>query len=990
MLSEKLKLWIAQSESWQTFIDFNLRKETMANYDFLPRNDDFYVSLFGSLIELLNGDFSVEKWISIAKWLEIYSAENKSDKFHWIDKANNMLFAAWLYYLSDYSSSAWLLVKKFSADNFQFDIDRFVWTFLARKRLEVTHYGTLLKQFLNSWDIQSFDDLLELIEQKKNKYLQCDPNLYCSYLLAHKILTKFKENNIWKDLLEYNSQEYWAEFIKQSLAKKNPVWDFFPSQRISLRSWILSTEYKAISLQTPTSSWKTAICELVIYNYLKQFPDSKILYLAPYRSLASELKKSFSSNLKSLWVQAKAIYWWDMPTLEERSSIDNIDILISTPEKFMALENMDGNISSLFNLVICDEWHLLDADGQRWLSFELLLSRMKKDENKKFIFISAIVPNIEDINNWLWWTMVVRSSYRATDIEIAFLKKSSWFQEKKPKFELEVNPTYQIPKKYILYNFLTEADLKYQVQWKTRMLNKIDETNKSYSAIIALKALSAWSVALFAPTKWDRWIQWLVKELIDQIKYKKAEQFSLMRNLDTNKNALIQYFSLIFWEEFLLVQAVKLGFLYHHWDLPQYTRELIESNIRDEKIRLIVCTNTLSEWVNLPIKTIIIHATKRDPRISANLRDIKNLFWRAGRAWQETKWMILITNENDFDTAKQVILEEEMEEVKWFLYRIVNSLTKRNVEIDENFIENLNEESLKSIDTIDSAIIDLLEETIDIVNFEQNIESLTSQTFAFYQSSEEEKVVLRKFINLRWQKIKTLIESWEFNLIKTSNFSLRTYETLKGTLDLDNSIWIDCSDPCDENWINFILNILLQDRSIIEFLIEFNQKNFKERAWFNQGSIKTIIILWLNWNWFKEISDTFDTDVDTTLKIINTLLWYHIQNKIWSIVHFAEKKLAEEWRELSEVILDFPQYLIYWVNSRLELDLIELGFTEREWIIKFAQEVISIGIQYVWLLELKRNLVYNKQILLSELENKIPNIPFNEVKKSFSYFEESE
>ena len=114
--------------------------------------------------------------------------------------------------------------------------------------------GSILKQFLDTSSIESFDTLLITIEQNKDKYLGSDPNLYCSYLLAYKILKKFKENNIWKDLLEYNSLEYWAEFIKQSLAKKNPVWDFFPSQRISLKSGILSTAYKAISLQTPTSS----------------------------------------------------------------------------------------------------------------------------------------------------------------------------------------------------------------------------------------------------------------------------------------------------------------------------------------------------------------------------------------------------------------------------------------------------------------------------------------------------------------------------------------------------------------------------------------------------------------------------------------------------------------------------------------------------------------------------------------------------------------
>jgi helicase len=980
MLSDKLKLWIAQSESWQTFIDFNLSQETMVNYEFLPRNDDFYISLFGSLIDLLNEDeFLVDKWISIAKWLEIYSIQNKSDKFQWIDKANNMLFASWLYYLSNYSSSASLLVKRFTVNDFFSDIDKFIWSFLWRRNLEVTHYGTLLKQFLDTWDTGIYDSLLEIIEVNKIKYLEYDPNLYCSYLLANKILSKFKESNIWNDLLQYNSKDYWNDFIKQSLIKKTPVWDFFPSQRIALEAWILWLDYKAISIQTPTSSWKTAICELLIFNYLKQFPNNKILYLAPFRSLASELKKSFSKNLKSLGVEVKAIYGWDIPTLEERNSIENINILISTPEKFLALENMDSAISSQFNLIICDEWHLLDASGQRWLSFELLLSRIKKDENKRFIFISAIVPNIEEINNWLWGDTVIRSNYRATEIELAFLKKSTWLN----KFELEVNPTFSLPKKYILYNFLTELDLKYKKQWKTRLLNKTDTTNKAYSAIIALKALNAWSVALFAPTKWSHWIQWLVEELIEQIHIKKPNLYSHLTTSNTNKDILTEYFSLVFWSDYMLTRAVNSWILYHHGDLPQYVRELIESNIREEKIRLVVCTTTLGEWVNLPIKTIVIHTTRRGQGSFINLRDLKNLFGRAWRAGQEMKWMIIVANKNDFDMAKHVILEEEIEEVKWFLYRIISSLTTHNVEIDENFINNLNEESLKSIDAIDSAIIDLLEETIDVANFEQNIESLTSQTFAFYQSSDEEKVILRKFINLRWRKIKTLIESWEFNLVKTSNFSMRTYETIKDSLDLDNSIWIDLENPIDDNWLDFILGIILQDNTIIECLLEFNQ---------NKDSLKIIIKAWLSWNWFKNIALLIytDADVDSTLKIINQLIGYHIQSKLGSIIHFAEKKLAEEGKAMSEVILNFPQYLIYWIQSKIELDLIELWFTEREWILKLSKELIRLEIHYNWLLELKANLIFNKEGLIESLRSEIPIVSLNEIEKSFSYLSDTD
>jgi helicase len=53
MISKTLSLWIAQSESWQTFKDFNLPEDSIARYPFLNRPDDFYISLFGELYDIM-------------------------------------------------------------------------------------------------------------------------------------------------------------------------------------------------------------------------------------------------------------------------------------------------------------------------------------------------------------------------------------------------------------------------------------------------------------------------------------------------------------------------------------------------------------------------------------------------------------------------------------------------------------------------------------------------------------------------------------------------------------------------------------------------------------------------------------------------------------------------------------------------------------------------------------------------------------------------
>src|SRR5690606_18974354 len=128
------------------------------------------------------------------------------------------------------------------------------------------------------------------------------------------------------------------------------------------------------------------------------------------------------------------------------------------------------------------------------------------------------------------------------------------------------------------------------------------------------------------------------------------------------------YFNVIFGSNYLLTKISGIGALFHHGDLPQYVREIIEQAIRTEEIKLIICTNTIAEGVNLPLRTIVINSARRfDENIGRlkplNKRDLKNLFGRAGRAGKETKGLIIVTNPNDFGIIEQVIKEEDIENV---------------------------------------------------------------------------------------------------------------------------------------------------------------------------------------------------------------------------------------------------------------------------------------------------------------------------------------
>lgn len=996
MISKALSLWIAQSESWQTFIDFKLPEDSIAKYQFLNRPDDFYISLFGEVYESLeNLEDKKDDLLSVAKGLEIFSLRIKRDKFKGVNQPDNILFAAGLYYLSDYSASAYILANLYSDSAYERDIDKFVSCFLKRKLDAKNIYCQFLIEYLSTGDEKILNELKSLIENTKILAYKLNPIEYSISFLAETIIGKFSLNNVWIDLLKHDTHEHWSSYIQKTINRSFPVWDFFPSQKTALELGILNS-FKSVALQTPTSSGKTAICELVIYNEYKNNPNCKILYLAPFRALAAELKQSFGRNLASLGISSKTIYGGNIPTSAEKELIQNVTLLISTPEKFMALENTILDFLKEFTMVVCDEGHLLD-DGNRGLNYELLLSRLKSDKstNRKFIFISAIIPNIGQINEWLGGSeqTVVKSSYRATEIEYGFLRP---FDGSGKTFFLDVNPLKKIPQNYKLNRFLTETDFTFTQQLKTKTKEKIYnyKTGNAKSVAVALKALNSGSVALFSPTKGKPiGVLPLANELISQLDtgLNLPHPNDFVKGNSNIQSQLREYFEILFGENYALTKIVSYGALFHHGDLPQYVREIIEDAIRSEEIKLVICTNTLAEGVNLPIRTIVINSARRyngqvyEP---INLRDLKNLVGRAGRAGKETKGLVIVTNPNDFPIIEKVIKNENLKDVVGHLYFIISQISKnvvaRRLTLTNEILEAQDEEFKELIDSIDISIIDLLSEEIDPSDLKKTIESLINETFAKFQSTKSEIETLNKLINLRGERIRPFIENKEFKYIKQSGSTIRSYNEIKNNLDLENSLWQELVDPTDDKWLKFLLDNRISKLPTTAFkLSEFNQRNKTELTF---KEIKKIIKLWVNGAWFEQISQVCNNDIDVALRLVNSFIGYQIQSGTASIIRNVEMRFEEtDNRTLSRTVLNFPQYLLYGLNSPVQLDLIEIGFSERIGIIELSKLIGDKGFEYISISNLKNFLRRNRKELLESLELKIPNISYKKTAESFRF-----
>jgi superfamily II DNA/RNA helicase len=973
-MNGKLKRWIAQSESWQAFIDLHIPQEAQSAYHFLPRYDDFYISLMNYCIDILsdsNPEISTDKYLLIAKGLEIFSLKGKCDNFKYIDKPNNMLFAAGLYYLADHTASALILALLYS--DYNTDIDIFISNILKRNLGGKIVYIKKLREFFETGDFQLLAELSDLIEDMNVKSFNEDIDVYVSSLLAKKLIKKISKDNIWNDLLKANNNiEYWKPYVLHCINKKHPIINFFPSQRLALDKGVLSE--KTISLQMPTSAGKTFLSEVIIYNQIKTDPPSKILYLTPYRSLASELKKTLAKQLKSLGISTSIIYGGNLPSIDDRNEISTSSVLISTPEKFIALQNIFPFFGDEYSTIICDEGHLLD-DSSRGLEYELLLSRLRANKTKKrFVFISAIIPNLKIINEWLGGTndSMIESDYRPAQLDFAFLRKVN-----NTEFNLEFNPGLETS--FILNKFLTTREINLK---KDRSNYRI-RSKKGITVASALKAAAQGPVLIFAPHKrGDTGVEGIVNEIIKQLGFTNIDL--LCEDILHDKiSDLVEYFTFVFGANYLLVEAIKAGVLYHHGDFPQFIRETIEDSINEFGFKLIVCTNTLTEGVNLPIRTIVVHSTERfNPEAirnheSLSTREIKNLIGRAGRAGKEIKGLIIVPHDSDFNIISNTMNGINSEQIYGNLYNnIIRPVTKllidRNIKLNDELLAEFERVFPNVIESIDISLLELLSEEVGSDELMQIVLNLVSNTFSYFQSDDNEKDTLARIFTYRANILLPYINSGDFKTIKSSGASISLYKMINEIFDFENEIWCSILDALADNWLVFILDegIFKIDR-FKESIDSFNSKN---HASVNFQILKAIINNWMKGNWYDELAKISGISLNLVLELMNKIFLYEFQGILSSIIRIAEIKNKD--KQISPIILNWAKMFQYGFDSQLKIDLLELGLTDRVAILFLNDYCNSLGYNHQTKEVLKKYINTLNPSIRSISPFPIPNISF--------------
>lgn len=429
------------------------------------------------------------------------------------------------------------------------------------------------------------------------------------------------------------------------LAKSHFPIELWPAQQRIADAKILSG--KSAVIQMPTSAGKTRATELIIRSAFLSGRAKLAIIVAPYRSLCHDIRGDLVTAFSGENVrldEASDAYQFDL-ALDALFAQDSI--LIVTPEKLLYMLRRAPDLADRIGLVIYDEGHQFDGIA-RGPTYELLLTslRMALPAEAQIVLISAVIGNAADVAAWLVGdaqAVVGGDGLLPTAKSIAF---ASW-QDQRGRLEY-VKPEDPEEREFFVPRIIADTVLPLRGREKTERRFP-GRNGGDVGLFLGVHIVRNGSVAIFCGRK----------DSVTKICSRAVEL--LDRGLDvewpiTSSDAIeIEKIRALCEHELgagaSATQAAALGIFAHHADTPHGIRLAIEHAMKEGLAKFVVCTSTLAQGVNFPLKYLIVTSTRQGGE-KILVRDFHNLMGRAGRAGMHTEGSVIFSTPSIFDQRK--------------------------------------------------------------------------------------------------------------------------------------------------------------------------------------------------------------------------------------------------------------------------------------------------------------------------------------------------
>jgi hypothetical protein len=437
-----------------------------------------------------------------------------------------------------------------------------------------------------------------------------------------------------------------GELWRPALAKPHFPVELWPAQQRIADAGLFAG--RAAVIQMPTSAGKTRATELIIRAAFLSKRASLAVIVAPYRSLCHDIRGDLSNAFAGEPIrldEASDAYQFDL-VLQTLLAQDSV--LIVTPEKLLYMLRRAPDLAERIGLVIYDEGHQFDGMA-RGPTYELLLTslRMALAQETQIVLISAVIGNATDVAAWLIGdpdAVVDDDGLLPTAKSIAF---ASW-QDQRGRLEY-VSQQDPDEREFFVPRIIAESILP--LRGRERNLRRFPEKDGGdVGLFLGLHVVLNGSVAVFCGRKDS--VTKICKRAVDIFDRGIAldRPLAVSDALEAEKLRLLCEAGL--GAGAIATQAAALGILAHHADTPHGLRLAIEHAMKKGLAKFVVCTSTLAQGVNFPLKYLIV-TTIQQGREQILVRDFHNLMGRAGRAGMHTEGSVIFSTPAIYDQRRQ-------------------------------------------------------------------------------------------------------------------------------------------------------------------------------------------------------------------------------------------------------------------------------------------------------------------------------------------------
>jgi len=576
------------------------------------------------------------------------------------------------YYLCDLPGSASVLVKRIDGDCPDLDGDGLEDLLLWLLKADLGTFfegsegpfGEFIDR-ISRWLLQFFEDgtgednLLALAAKLRQAVYEFGTPrqlLFGDVIAA--VLRKKLENSGWKALPLYSGlpRDKWLH----ALQKKSFIKELWPAQHLLGQADVLKGESAIV--QMPTSAGKTKATELILRSAFLADRTKLAIIIAPFRALCHEIKNSLVEAFRNEPTKVDELSDALQTDFEIVELLGQQQILVVTPEKLLYVLRHAPELASHVGLLVFDEGHQFDS-GTRGITYELLLTSLRSmlPEGTQKVLISAVISNAEAVGEWLNGepNVVEGTSLNPTFRSVGF---ASWLDQLGRIEYVDSRDAEQ--GEFFVPRVIERFNLGKRGKERNDRFFPEKSDGQAIALYLGLKLAPNGSIAIFCGRKSTAAsVCEKAVEVIERgVPLALPLEFSDQQEVERLKNLHVENLG----ADAPASQSAEHGIFSHHGNTPHGIRLAVEHAMREVLVRFVVCTSTLAQGVNLPIRYLIVTSFYQGME-RIKVRDFHNLIGRAGRAGMHTEGSILFADPVIYDKRKAHNDKWRWEQVKELL-----------------------------------------------------------------------------------------------------------------------------------------------------------------------------------------------------------------------------------------------------------------------------------------------------------------------------------